>query len=105
VKLQQDDNSAFLDAGIQFVGPIETYPEDKYTAIMDVCLHATFHATKAAIPHMLRAGWGRIINTVSHILSFSCESEDTCTVSVGGADVLFVSGRSIANSNASQLRR
>ncbi len=56
-----------LFSGIQFVGPVETYPEDKYYAIMDVCLHATFHASKAALPHMRKAGWGRIINTVRHI--------------------------------------
>lgn len=53
------------NAGIQFVGPVETYPEDKWDAIMDVCLNSTFHTTKAALPYMLQAGWGRVINTGS----------------------------------------
>lgn len=46
------------------MGPVETYPEDKWDAIMDVCLNSTFHTSKAALPYMLQAGWGRIINTV-----------------------------------------
>lgn len=33
--------------------------------ILAVCLTSNFHATKAAVPHMLKAGWGRIINTGS----------------------------------------
>jgi NAD(P)-dependent dehydrogenase (short-subunit alcohol dehydrogenase family) len=53
------------NAGIQFVSPVESFPEDKWDDVMAVCLHATFHATKAAVPHMLQHGWGRIINTGS----------------------------------------
>ena len=30
---------------------------------MDVCLNATFHATKAALPGMIDQGWGRVVNT------------------------------------------
>ena len=32
---------------------------------MDVCLNSVFHATKAALPHMLASGWGRVVNTGS----------------------------------------
>lgn len=53
------------NAGIQFVSPVETFPEDKWDDIIAVCLNSTFHATKHAVPHMLSAGWGRIINTGS----------------------------------------
>ncbi|KAL6759925.1 hypothetical protein V8C86DRAFT_2563919 [Haematococcus lacustris] len=53
------------NAGIQFVAPVESYPEDKWDAIMDVCLNSTFHVTKAALPYMLQRGWGRVINTGS----------------------------------------
>jgi NAD(P)-dependent dehydrogenase (short-subunit alcohol dehydrogenase family) len=30
---------------------------------MAVILNAPFHATKAALPGMLDAGWGRVVNT------------------------------------------
>jgi 3-oxoacyl-[acyl-carrier protein] reductase len=33
--------------------------------VMRVHLHGTFHCMKAAIPHMLRAGYGRIVNMAS----------------------------------------
>ena len=53
------------NAGIQFVSPVEQFPEDKWDDVIAVCLSSAFHATKAAVPHMLEAGWGRIINTGS----------------------------------------
>lgn len=53
------------NAGIQFVSPVQDFPEDKWDDIIAVCLSSTFHATKAAVPHMLERGWGRIINTGS----------------------------------------
>ena len=53
------------NVGIQFVSPVQDFPEDKWDAIMDICLNSTFHATKAALPAMLEQGWGRIINTGS----------------------------------------
>lgn len=43
------------------MSPVEAFPEDKWDDIIAVCLNSTFHATKAAIPYMLDAGWGRII--------------------------------------------
>lgn len=53
------------NAGIQHVAPVASFPEDKWDDIMAVCLHSNFHASKAAIPYMQKAGWGRIINTGS----------------------------------------
>lgn len=53
------------NAGIQFVSPVQDFPEDKWDDIIAVCLSSAFHATKAAVPHMLNQGWGRIINTGS----------------------------------------
>ena len=52
-----------VHAGIQFVAPVHEFPEDKWDAIIDVLLNAPFHATKAALPGMLEAGWGRVVNT------------------------------------------
>jgi len=53
------------NAGIQFVAPIEEFPEERWDAIIAVNLSAVFHAMKAAIPVMKRNGWGRIINIAS----------------------------------------
>lgn len=53
------------NVGIQHVSSVVDFPEDKWDAIIAVCLSSTFHATKAALPAMIEKGWGRIINTGS----------------------------------------
>ncbi len=53
------------NAGIQFVSPIENFPEEKWDAIVALNLSAAFHTTKAAFGAMKAAGWGRIINIAS----------------------------------------
>ncbi len=46
-----------------FMPQVHEFPEDKWDAIIAVCLSSAFHTTKAALPYMLRQQWGRIINT------------------------------------------
>jgi 3-hydroxybutyrate dehydrogenase len=53
------------NAGIQFVAPIEEFPEAKWDAILALNLSAVFHGMKAAIPQMKANQWGRIINIAS----------------------------------------
>ena len=53
------------NAGIQHVAPIEEFPDDKWDAIIAINLSAAFHAVKAAIPHMRKKNWGRVINIAS----------------------------------------
>ena len=53
------------NAGFQFVSPIETFPEEKWDALLAVNLSATFHTTKDALPGMRRRKWGRIVNIAS----------------------------------------
>lgn len=53
------------NAGIQFVSPIEDFPNDKWDAIIAINLNAAFHTTKAAVPHMKAKNWGRIVNIAS----------------------------------------
>ncbi len=53
------------NAGIQFVAPVEQFPDDRWDAIIAINLSSAFHATKAALPGMRQAGWGRIINIAS----------------------------------------
>jgi len=53
------------NAGIQFVAPIEEFPDAKWDAILALNLSAVFHGMKAAIPQMKSKRWGRIINIAS----------------------------------------
>lgn len=60
------------NAGMQFVSPVEDFPPDKWDSIIALNLSAAFHTTRLAVPHMKRAGWGRLINTASaHSLTAS----------------------------------
>lgn len=53
------------NAGIQFVSAVDQFPEAKWSAIQNIILNSTFHATKAALPGMKKKNWGRIVNIVS----------------------------------------
>lgn len=53
------------NAGIQFVSPIEDFPEDKWDAIIAINLTAAFHLTKAILPKMKEQKYGRVINVSS----------------------------------------
>jgi 3-hydroxybutyrate dehydrogenase len=53
------------NAGIQHVSPVESFPEDKWDAIIAINLSSAFYTTRAVLPGMKAAGWGRIINTCS----------------------------------------
>ncbi len=53
------------NAGIQFVSPIEEFPDAKWDAIIAINLSSAFHAIKAALPEMRARGYGRIINVAS----------------------------------------
>ncbi len=53
------------NAGIQHVAPVEDFPIERWNAIIALNLSAVFLGMRAAIPHMRRRGWGRIINIAS----------------------------------------
>jgi 3-hydroxybutyrate dehydrogenase len=53
------------NAGIQFTALVEDFPDEKWDAIIAINLSAAFHAAKAALPHMKKQKWGRIINIAS----------------------------------------
>jgi 3-hydroxybutyrate dehydrogenase len=53
------------NAGIQHVSPVESFPPEKWDAIIAINLSAVFHTTRLALPGMRERGWGRIINTAS----------------------------------------
>ncbi len=53
------------NAGIQYVAPVDEFPEDKWDDIIAVNLTAAFHATKAVWGSMKANKYGRIINIAS----------------------------------------
>nr|WP_209023413.1 3-hydroxybutyrate dehydrogenase [Sphingomonas jejuensis] len=60
------------NAGVQHVAPIAEFPPEKWDQIIAINLTSAFHLTRAAVPIMRKAGWGRIICTASaHSLTAS----------------------------------
>ena len=53
------------NAGIQHVAPVDEFPLDKWDQIIAINLSSSFHTIRAALPHMKKRGWGRIINIAS----------------------------------------
>lgn len=53
------------NAGIQYVSPIDQFPEQKWNDIIAINLTAAFHTTKAAWGAMKAQNFGRIINIAS----------------------------------------
>jgi 3-hydroxybutyrate dehydrogenase len=64
------DQSGRLDilvnnAGIQHVAPLQSFPLEKWDAILAINLSSAFHTTRLALPAMLANRWGRIVNIAS----------------------------------------
>ncbi|MGQ0664007.1 MAG: 3-hydroxybutyrate dehydrogenase [Pseudomonadota bacterium] len=53
------------NAGIQHTAPVESFPREKWDAIIAINLSAAFHAIRAALPQMRARNWGRIVNIAS----------------------------------------
>jgi 3-hydroxybutyrate dehydrogenase len=53
------------NAGVQFVSPIESFPEEKLDLIMRINFYSAYHAVAAALPGMKARKWGRIIDITS----------------------------------------
>src|SRR4051812_28383540 len=53
------------NAGIQHTAPIESFPAERWDAILAINLSSNFHAIQAALPQMRERNWGRIINVAS----------------------------------------
>lgn len=53
------------NAGIQYVSPLEDFPEEKWDAIIAINLTAAFILTKAIWPKMKEQQFGRVINVSS----------------------------------------
>lgn len=53
------------NAGIQHVAPIDEFPPEKWEAIININLIASFHTLRAALPIMKKNKWGRVVNIAS----------------------------------------
>jgi len=53
------------NAGLQFIAPIEEYPEERWDQLIGIMLTGTFLCTKYALPHMIARRWGRVVNISS----------------------------------------
>ena len=53
------------NAGLDGFDPFLKITPEKWTRILEVNLTGTFHCCQVVVPHMLEAGWGRIVNISS----------------------------------------
>ncbi len=53
------------NAGIQHVEAIETFPPEKFEAIIKINMTSAWYMMRAAVPYMKEKKWGRIISTAS----------------------------------------
>lgn len=53
------------NAGIQHVAGVESFPVDKWDALIAINLSAVFHTIRLFLPEMRRRRWGRIVNLAS----------------------------------------
>jgi 3-hydroxybutyrate dehydrogenase len=53
------------NAGIQHTAPVESFPPERWDAVIAINLSSNFHAIQAVMPEMKRRNWGRIINIAS----------------------------------------
>jgi 2-dehydro-3-deoxy-L-rhamnonate dehydrogenase (NAD+) len=45
--------------------PVHQYPLDEWRRVLDIDLNGPFHCCRAVVPHMIKAGYGRIVNVAS----------------------------------------
>lgn len=50
---------------MQHIDSVVNFPEQKWQDVISLNLSSSFYLTKAALPHMIKNKWGRIINISS----------------------------------------
>ncbi len=53
------------NAGIQHTAPVESFPPERWDAIIAINMSSNFHAIQAVLPQMKQRDWGRIVNIAS----------------------------------------
>lgn len=73
------------NAGIRFVKPFLEYEEDEWRKTLDVNLTGLFLCCRAAVPHMIKGGKGKIVNVASVAGEFGRPHRIGYCASKGGA--------------------
>src|SRR5688500_1088078 len=73
------------NAGIRFVKPFLEYGEDEWRKTIDVNLTGLFLCCRAAVPHMLKGGKGKIVNVASVAGEYGRPHRIAYCASKGGA--------------------
>lgn len=63
--LELDTDILVNNAGVQYVSPIAEFPPARFRDMLTLMVEAPFLLIRAALPHMYRNGFGRIINLSS----------------------------------------
>ena len=50
---------------MQHIDEVKNFPDQKWQDVIALNLSSSFYLTKQALPHMLKNGWGRVINISS----------------------------------------
>ncbi len=79
-----DINIIINNAGISHVGLLQDMTEDEWNTVMATNLSSAFYTAKYAIPHMLKAHSGRIINISSVWGNTGAATEVAYSASKGG---------------------
>lgn len=53
------------NAGVQHISPIQDFAPQRFRDLLTLMVEAPFLLVRAALPHMYRQGWGRIVNISS----------------------------------------
>jgi NAD(P)-dependent dehydrogenase (short-subunit alcohol dehydrogenase family) len=65
-------------------GPVTTAPEEEFWRVIKLDLYGTFLASKFAIPEIIKAGGGSVINTSSNVALMAIPGRDCYTAAKGG---------------------
>ena len=65
-------------------GPVTEAPEEEFWRVIKLDLYGTFLCSRIAIPHIIRAGGGAIINMSSNVALMGLPGRDCYTAAKGG---------------------
>ncbi|MBF6347539.1 MULTISPECIES: 3-hydroxybutyrate dehydrogenase [Nocardia] len=63
--LTLDTDILVNNAGVQHISPIQDFAPQRFRDLLTLMVEAPFLLVRAALPHMYRQGWGRIVNISS----------------------------------------
>ena len=65
-------------------GPVTEAPDEEFWRVIKLDLYGTFLCSKLAIPHIIRAGGGSVINMSSNVALMALPGRDCYTAAKGG---------------------